>query len=337
MSQLELLDILRKGPSTWNAWRRDHPTQKIDLSGVTLHETPTPWIQRELVTFDLEGVNFRSVNLEGAVLKGANLRRADLSATNLRYSNLRKANLSASLLRASILSGANLTLAMLRDANLSQALFWETVLARTDLRNAVGLEETRHGGPSIIDHRTLQRSGKLPVEFLRGVGLPDNIILQNSNVSDKAAYADCFISHSTIDQEFADKLYANLQSFGVRCWYAPKDLKVGARIRQEIDDAIRSYERLIIVLSKASIASSWVEKEVETAFDEEMKNSRDLLIPIRIDEAAMESKTGWASDIRIMRNICDLSMWDDSSQESKYRDNLNRILDALKVPNKRVN
>ncbi len=332
MEKSELLSILSKGPSVWNVWRRDNPTANIDLSGIVLHETRVPWTNRELIKFDLEGINFRSVNLEGAVLKGANLRRADLSAANLRYSNLRKSNLSGSLLCNTILSGANLTLTILRDANLARALFWETVLARTDMRNATGLDETRHGGPSIIDHRTLQRSKKLPIKFLRGIGLPDRIIEQTFSVLDKTLYSDCFISYSTIDQNFADKLYTDLQASGIRCWYAPKDLKIGARIRQEIDNAIRSNERLIVVLSENSIVSNWVEKEVETAFDEESRNNKDILIPIRIDDSVMRSTTAWASDIRKMRNICDFSMWSSNTHAQDYDESFNRLLDSLKVP-----
>src|SRR3954452_7113068 len=41
---------------------------------------------------------------------------------------------------------------------------------------AKGLDQCRHFGPSIIDHQTLQKSGPLPPVFLRGVGLPDNLI-----------------------------------------------------------------------------------------------------------------------------------------------------------------
>ncbi|PVV14030.1 MAG: hypothetical protein B6D77_03680, partial [gamma proteobacterium symbiont of Ctena orbiculata] len=295
---------------------------------------PAPWVKRNLIQFDLEGINFRSVNLEGAVLKGANLQRADLSAANLRYCNLRKANLSAALLRGAILVGTNLTLAMLRDSNLTNSLFWETVLARTDLRNVIGLEKARHGGPSIIDHRTFQRSGNLPIKFLRGIGLPDGIISRYATETENASYADCFISYSSIDSEFANRLYDDLQFQGVRCWYAPKDLKVGARIRQEIDNAIRSYERLIVVLSKNSIASTWVEKEVETAFDEESKDGRDILIPVRIDDSVMNSTTAWASDIRKMRNICDFSMWQDDKSYGAYKESISKLLKALKLPSK---
>jgi hypothetical protein len=35
----------------------------------------------------------------------------------------------------------------------------------------------------------------------------------------------CFISYSAKDQEFAERLHADLQNKGVRCWFAPHDLK----------------------------------------------------------------------------------------------------------------
>src|SRR4051794_6199036 len=72
-------------------------------------------------------------------------------------------------------------------------------------------------GPSIIDHRTLQRSGPLPLAFLRGVGLPDPLIdylppLLNQPIQ----MYSCFISYSSRDQAFAERLYADLQNKGVR-------------------------------------------------------------------------------------------------------------------------
>jgi hypothetical protein len=44
------------------------------------------------------------------------------------------------------------------------------------LSTCKNLETIRHHGPSTIDIRTLQRSGPLPLAFLRGVGLPDTLI-----------------------------------------------------------------------------------------------------------------------------------------------------------------
>src|SRR2546430_6151781 len=38
-------------------------------------------------------------------------------------------------------------------------------------------------------------------------------------------YASCFICYSHYDQAFADKLYGDLQAKGVKCWYAPENLR----------------------------------------------------------------------------------------------------------------
>ena len=142
-------------------------------------------------------------------------------------------------------------------------------------------------------------------------------------------YSECFISFSSRDQRFADRLHADLQAAGVRCWYAPKDLPVGARTRQTLDDAIRSKDRLIVVLSRESIASDWVEKEVETAFEVERIRRGTVLLPVRIDDAVMKSTTAWASDIRNSRNIGDFVRWNDGTPA--YREALERLLSALLV------
>jgi hypothetical protein len=328
MADLEQLEILKRGPSEWNTWRRSNPRASIDLSDVVLHETNVPWREGELVQLNLEAVDLRQANLERTILKGANLRRADLSGAKLRYANLRKADLSGAILRGALLNCTNLTLAILCGADLTSALFWETVIARTDLSGAVGLQDSRHGGPSIIDHRTVRRSGNLPIEFLRGIGLPDNLIDQ-MKASPRSSCSDCFISYSSSDQLFAERLYQDLQSAGVRCWYAPKDLRVGARTRQSLDDAIRSTERLIVILSSKSIESTWVEKEVETAFEEERRRNSDILLPVRIDDAVMDCKAAWASDIRITRNIGDFREWPVNL--TAYREALRRLLEALKL------
>jgi hypothetical protein len=49
-------------------------------------------------------------------------------------------------------------------------------LGREDCLSAHGLVSCTHSGLSIVDHRTLQRSGHLPLAFLRGCGLPDRLI-----------------------------------------------------------------------------------------------------------------------------------------------------------------
>ena len=60
---------------------------------------------------------------------------------------------------------------------------------------------------------TLERSGPLPLAFLRGVGLPDNLIdYLPSLLNQPIQFYSCFISYSAKDQEFAERLHADLQN-----------------------------------------------------------------------------------------------------------------------------
>src|SRR5215472_6380618 len=88
--------------------------------------------------------------------------------------------------------------------------------------------------------QTLQKSRRLLLPFLRGAGLPDRFIEYLPSLLEQAIqYYSCFISYSSKDQDFADRIHADLQSKGVRCWFAPHDMPIGGRILDEIDIAVR--------------------------------------------------------------------------------------------------
>jgi uncharacterized protein YjbI with pentapeptide repeats len=104
----------------------------------------------------------------GANLSGANLGKAWFVQTDLDRANLEHADLRGAMLIQSNLSWARLIHADLRESN-----FLETILINTNLKNAKNLVSIKHAAPSIIDLRTLEISGDLPIEFLRGCGLSD--------------------------------------------------------------------------------------------------------------------------------------------------------------------
>jgi hypothetical protein len=75
------------------------------------------------------------------------------------------------------------------------------VLSDVDLSSTRGLESCIHHGPSVIDSRTLVRSGPLPISFLRGCGLPDAFIDYLPSLLNQAVqFHSLFISYSTKDQ-----------------------------------------------------------------------------------------------------------------------------------------
>jgi hypothetical protein len=134
-------------------------------------------------------------------------------------------------------------------------------------------------------------------------------------------------SYSSKDQELAERLHNDLQAKGVRCWFAPEDLKIGDKFRTRIDEAIRYHDKLLLVLSEYSVNSKWVEKEVETAFDKETPG-HTVLFPIRLDDAVMQTDRAWAADIRRTRQIGDFASWKDHDAYQKAFERLPRDLKA---------
>jgi hypothetical protein len=51
-----------------------------------------------------------------------------------------------------------------------------------------------------------------------------------------------FTLGATKDKDFAERLYADLQAKGVRCWFAPEDLEIGDKFRMRIDESIRIHD-----------------------------------------------------------------------------------------------
>jgi len=95
-------------------------------------------------------------------------------------------------------------------------------------------------------------------------------------------FFSCFISYSTVDQGFAHRLYEDLQNEGVRCWFAPHDIKSGKKLHEQIGEAIRLYDRLLLILSEDSMSSEWVKTEIAQARRKEQTQRRQVLFPISL-------------------------------------------------------
>ena len=256
---------------------------------------------------DFFKADFINANLSGGGGGGVNLYRADLESANLFGTNLRGANL--------------------REANLQNANVGFTVFGDVNLAGARGLDHCHHLGPSVVDYQTLTKSWPLPLVFLRGCGLPETLIeYVPSLLSVPVRFYSCFISYSTHDQPFADRLYADLQVRGVRCWFAPHDLKIGDFFRQRIDEAIRLHDKLLLILSQKSVQSGWVRDEVESCLERERGERRTVLFPVRLDDAVMHTNEAWAASIRRQRHIGDFREWEN---HDAYRNVLDRLLRDL--------
>ena len=290
MAKLEHLKFFQQGMQVWNQWRTENPAIRPDLGGA-----------------NFIAANFRWANLQGTDLSGANLRGVNLNMANLSWANLQKADLTEAVLGA-------------------------TTFANVDLSKTKGLEWCDHRGPSSVGIDTLFMSqGKIPDTFLRGCGVPEQFITYaRSLVSNAIEFYSCFISYSSHDQAFAERLYNDLTGKKLRCWFAPEDLKIGDRFQERIEESIRLFDKVIIVLSDASVKSRWVEREVNAAREREDRENRVVLFPIRIDSTVMNAAQPWAADIRRSRHIGDFCEWEINVAYLKAFQRLLRDLEAKK-------
>ena len=168
--------------------------------------------------------------------------------------------------------------------DLSDAVVGFTNFSHVDLSQVKGLDTIFHRGPSEISISTIYRShGKIPFKFLRGAGVADNFIeYMHSLVGTTFEFYSCFISYSSKDQPFAERLHADLQNNGVRCWFAPHHGQAGKKLYEQIDQAIRVHEKLLLILSTDSMKSEWVKTEIKKAAKRQAAEKKDVLFPVSL-------------------------------------------------------
>lgn len=244
MANPEHIKILRQGDKSWNKWRVENPRAVVDL---------------------------RSANLSGFIFCDT---------------NLSKVNLTGADLRGAYLSRVNLQSATMASSNFTNASMVEIVFGNNGLSTAIGLDSVKHEGPSTIGVDTIYQSkGNIPHVFLRGCGVPEDFITYMKSLVGKALdFYSCFISYSSKDDDFAQRLYADLQAKNVRCWKFDENAKWGEPLWDEIDAAIRHYDKLVVICSEQSLQSQPVIREIERALQKEDREHENVLFPIRIDD-----------------------------------------------------
>jgi hypothetical protein len=124
----------------------------------------------------------------------------------------------------------------------------------------------------------------------------------------------------------------------VRCWFAPHHLQPGKKLHEQIDEAIRMYDKLLLILSQDSMNSEWVKTEIAKARKREIREGRRMLFPVSL--ASFETLRDWecfdadtgkdsAREIREYYIPNDFANWKNHDSYQKAFDSL---LKALKSP-----
>lgn len=123
-------------------------------------------------------------------------------------------------------------------------------------------------------------------------------------VKEASTYAtggqDVFISHSSRDAAVAREVCVALETVGLRCWMAPRDIAPGRTWSKAIVEGLDSSRVIVLILSRHADASEEVLREVERA-----SRTGKQVVTLRIEDvqpsgglAYFLSATQWLDAVR---------------------------------------
>lgn len=93
-----------------------------------------------------------------------------------------------------------------------------------------------------------------------------------------------FISYSSKDKEFVDKLAIRLVKDRIKVWVDRWEINVGDSLIDKIQKGLTDSSFLIVVLSKHSVESEWCRRELNSGLIREIENKRVVILPIVVDD-----------------------------------------------------
>ena len=129
------------------------------------------------------------------------------------------------------------------------------------------------------------------------------------------ASSDVFISYASQDKAVANAVCKHLESAGLACWIAPRDVTPGEFYAESIVHAIDSAKVAVLILSQHTTDSQHVFREIERA-----TSKRRHVITLRTDTAPLP--TG-------LEYFLNTSQWLDASAMGVHRA-LPKLLDAVR-------
>lgn len=337
-SDLHLADLSGANLQGAHLWRSNLSRanfNEANMAGCTLGRT-------NLANSALHSADLKGADLSYATLTYADLERADLSGTDLTQTDLSWANLSGANLREARLIGANLDMADLTGADLrgatiiktrlnstslSRAVCGVTTFANCDLTRAIGLEEVRHSGPSMISLDTLSRSrGQVPAKFLEGAGVAPPLIAAQDAVRESGmTYTRVLLLGSENDGEFAAKIRGSLAEAQVPSWVTAADDEASLQSGAITLDKAVYYDRVVLLCTTESLESLHTSRYFGSLMNGSGFASRDTLISVAADDTLYQREDRLCSGLR-EGVVVDFRGWDD---EVRYREAMSYLVKEI--------
>ena len=127
-----------------------------------------------------------------------------------------------------------------------------------------------------------------------------------------------FMSHNSQDKPFVRRLAKELENYGVKVWVDEAEIKIGESLTQKIGQAIEETDFFAVVLSKNSIDSEWVQRELQIAISKEMEKKKVVVLPLLLEPVSIPA---FLKD----------KLYADFTKPDNYELSFTRLLKAISV------
>ncbi len=96
-----------------------------------------------------------------------------------------------------------------------------------------------------------------------------------------------FLCHSSSDKPFVRSLASHLREYDIDVWIDEAEIRVGDSLIEKISSGISRCEYLAAVLSRKSVRSEWVRRELNIALTQEIRGRRVKVLPLVLEKCRM--------------------------------------------------
>jgi hypothetical protein len=128
---------------------------------------------------------------------------------------------------------------------------------------------------------------------------------------------EVFISYNHNDKDNARLIANDLNDVGIKSWIDEGQLGIGDSIIEKISDGLDNVKYLVALISKSSIQSNWVKKELSIAMTKEINSRKLQVLPLVLDGTNVPT-------------LLSDKYYGDISSSEKYNSVLNQIIMKIK-------